>query len=79
MIGTILGGFSGVIAVLPDHPTPVHVRTHTRDPVPFAIMGKEKDSTRSFSEKEARRGFYGTVPSTGFLPLLFGPCREYEG
>jgi len=28
------------ILVLPDHPTPCRVRTHTRDPVPFAIAGK---------------------------------------
>ena len=28
------------ICVLPDHPTPCTLRTHTRDPVPFAIAGK---------------------------------------
>jgi len=28
------------ILVMPDHPTPCHVRTHTPDPVPFAIAGK---------------------------------------
>ena len=27
------------IMVLPDHPTPCHLRTHTPDPVPFAIAG----------------------------------------
>ena len=26
-----------VIMVLPDHPTPIPLRTHTADPVPFAI------------------------------------------
>lgn len=29
------------ILVLPDHPTPCRVRTHTREPVPFAIAGKD--------------------------------------
>ena len=29
------------IMVLPDHPTPCAVRTHTREPVPFAIAGKQ--------------------------------------
>ncbi len=72
MIGTILSGFSGVVAVLPDHPTPLRIRTHTRDPVPFVIRGKVKDNTTVFSEKEACRGFYGTRASTAFLPLLFG-------
>lgn len=28
------------IMVLPDHPTPVSVRTHTEEPVPFAVAGK---------------------------------------
>ncbi len=28
------------ICVLPDHPTPLRVRTHTSDPVPFAVAGK---------------------------------------
>ncbi len=27
------------IVVLPDHPTPCHLRTHTAEPVPFAIAG----------------------------------------
>ncbi|MBS3820273.1 MAG: phosphoglycerate mutase, partial [Phycisphaerae bacterium] len=31
------------ILVLPDHPTPCHVRTHTRQPVPFAVAGKRID------------------------------------
>ena len=29
------------ILVLPDHPTPIALRTHTADPVPFAIAGKD--------------------------------------
>jgi len=29
------------IMVLPDHPTPCTIRTHTYDPVPFAIAGKD--------------------------------------
>ncbi|NLF31136.1 MAG: cofactor-independent phosphoglycerate mutase [Planctomycetes bacterium] len=29
------------ILVLPDHPTPCSLRTHTADPVPFAIAGKD--------------------------------------
>ena len=70
MIGTIMEQFSGRIAVLPDHPTPIRLKTHTRDPVPFAILGKEKDDTRSFSEKEGRTGRYGLIPGTGLIPLL---------
>ncbi|NYT17231.1 MAG: cofactor-independent phosphoglycerate mutase [Methanomicrobiales archaeon] len=71
MIGTIMQDFSGIIAVLPDHPTPIRLKTHTADPVPFAVYGKGRDETRAFSEREGARGGYGTVRATGFLPLLF--------
>lgn len=35
--------------VLPDHPTPVRIRTHTGDPVPYMLY----DSTRVLGENEA--------------------------
>ncbi|HOW34651.1 MAG TPA: phosphoglycerate mutase, partial [Methanoregulaceae archaeon] len=71
LIGTVMEGFSGVIAVLPDHPTPIRIKTHTSDPVPFAIWGKGRDATTSFSEKEGSRGGYGVIDAPRFLPLLF--------
>jgi 2,3-bisphosphoglycerate-independent phosphoglycerate mutase len=71
LVGTVMKNFSGVIAVLPDHPTPVRIKTHTREPVPFAIWGKGSDATRAFSEKEGSRGGYGTIDAPSFLPLLF--------
>ncbi len=71
MIGTIMEDFNGIIGVLPDHPTPVRIKTHTSDPVPFAILGKETDSTSHFSEAEAKNGMYGIIKGTEFLPLLF--------
>lgn len=71
MIGTVMEEFSGIIAVLPDHPTPIRIKTHTSDPVPFAIWGKGRDATTSFSEKEASRGGYGVIDAPRFLPLLF--------
>jgi len=43
------------IMVLPDHPTPLNVRTHTRTPVPFAIAGKQMEQvvTGQFDEATA--------------------------
>lgn len=42
VVGTILAGLDAVapcrVLVLPDHPTPVRKRTHTKDPVPFALF-----------------------------------------
>jgi len=48
-------GYEWKVCVLPDHPTPVALRTHTAEPVPFAIVGTsiEADEMRRFSEKEA--------------------------
>ena len=44
------------VAVLPDHATPVSARTHTRDPIPFAIYGTgiESDDIADYSESSAR-------------------------
>ena len=71
MLGMIMEEFGGIIAVLPDHPTPVRVKTHTRDPVPFAVRGKLHDSCRYFSEREAKFGVYGVMDALDFLPMLF--------
>jgi len=45
------------ILVLPDHPTPIRLRTHTTDPVPFAWCGQgiRKDKAKVFSEPGAAR------------------------
>jgi len=43
------------LMVLPDHPTPIRLRTHTGDPVPFAWCGRgiAGSAARGFSEAEA--------------------------
>lgn len=43
------------IMVLPDHPTPVHLRTHTIDPVPFMIYSSEckENGVSTFDEETA--------------------------
>jgi 2,3-bisphosphoglycerate-independent phosphoglycerate mutase len=45
VVGTILGGMKEFkrykVLVIPDHPTPLSVRTHTADPVPFVIYSNE--------------------------------------
>ncbi len=59
VVGVILDGlkrFSDYrIMVLPDHPTPIKIKTHTKDPVPFAIMGNKikKGNAQSYNEIEA--------------------------
>jgi 2,3-bisphosphoglycerate-independent phosphoglycerate mutase len=71
VIGMILEEFEGIVAVLPDHPTPIRVKTHTRDPVPFVVIGKGTDSIENFSEKTARLGKVGMKNAEDFLAFLF--------
>jgi 2,3-bisphosphoglycerate-independent phosphoglycerate mutase len=71
VVGMILDGFDGVVAVLPDHPTPIRAKTHTRDPVPFVVRGKGTDTTTEYSEKAARSGGLGMKNAVGFLDFLF--------
>lgn len=44
------------ILILPDHPTPIEVRTHTGDAVPYLLYDstKKEDGPGSFDEKTAR-------------------------
>jgi 2,3-bisphosphoglycerate-independent phosphoglycerate mutase len=72
-IGIILERPGTIVAVLPDHPTPIRCRTHTAEPVPFAVLGKGKDEVRAFSEREARKGSFGLMEANGFLSMLFSP------
>jgi len=59
VVGTILKELKGKddyrIMVLPDHPTPLSVRTHTSEEVPFAIYGSgiEPDQIAVYSERSA--------------------------
>jgi 2,3-bisphosphoglycerate-independent phosphoglycerate mutase len=77
VVGPVLAGLakSGSdwrVMVLPDHPTPISIRTHTSEPVPFAMMGSriEPDEMAAFSEREAVRGGYGKVKGWGLMGIL---------
>lgn len=72
VVGTILDEFEGVVAVLPDHPTPIRAKTHTRDPVPVVVRGRGTDDVPRYSEAAAKKGGLGIRNATGFLDFLFG-------
>lgn len=57
------------IAVLPDHPTPCELRTHTAEPVPFLIWypGIEPDSVQTYDEVAAVEGAYGLMREDEFI------------
>ncbi|MGI6223736.1 MAG: cofactor-independent phosphoglycerate mutase [Prevotella sp.] len=60
------------IAVLPDHPTPVEVRTHLNEPVPFLIWHKgiAPDEVTHFDEVSCVSGSYGMLYLTEFMDEL---------
>ena len=70
MVGTIMKSFEGVIAVLPDHPTPIRLKTHTADPVPFAVRGIGVDGSQRLTEAGCRKGSLGLLDARELLPLL---------
>jgi 2,3-bisphosphoglycerate-independent phosphoglycerate mutase len=60
------------VLLLPDHATPISLRTHTREPVPFAMMGKgiEPDGAKSFDEEAAKMGKHGVIEGMGLVGML---------
>lgn len=57
------------IAVLPDHPTPVEIRTHVKEPVPFLIWhrGITPDSVQTYDEVSCVKGAYGMLHLNEFM------------
>ena len=60
------------IAVLPDHPTPCELRTHTSEPVPFLVYypGIEPDSVQTYDEVSCQEGGYGRLEKDEFMNLF---------
>jgi len=66
VVGTVLEGIKkfGDYAILctPDHPTPVHLMTHTSEPVPFIIYrGNSGQGNGAVSYDEAQAKATGLV------------------
>ena len=74
LVGRLLRGLREpyAIAILPDHPTPIIIGTHTRDPVPFAIQSPciDADGVQKFDEVSARNGAFGLVEKESLITLL---------
>ncbi len=72
IVGAILEGMKEFkrykILVLPDHPTPLSVRTHTADPVPYVICSNEKSAIPAHGKTfdEASAGRSGICIEKGF-------------
>ncbi|OPZ04265.1 MAG: cofactor-independent phosphoglycerate mutase [candidate division BRC1 bacterium ADurb.BinA292] len=85
LVGRILEGLErqaidAVVAILPDHPTPVELRVHVRDPIPFAILDPRQapDEVQVYDEVSCRSGGYGTLEGDAFIRAVFGQTDEQE-
>lgn len=60
------------IAILPDHPTPVEMRIHVDEPVPFLIWhpGIEADAVEHYDEVSCVSGSYGMLKLNEFMNQL---------
>jgi 2,3-bisphosphoglycerate-independent phosphoglycerate mutase len=66
------GGEDWRVLLMPDHATPISIKTHSSDPVPFAIMGNgiEPDNVQTFDEQSAKLGGYGQVSATALVGMM---------
>ena len=76
LVGRILAGIDPketVVAVLPDHPTPVEQRIHVRDAVPFAILDprRQSDAVQCYDETSCAAGSFGTIHGDTFIREVF--------
>jgi len=59
---------------LPDHPTPLEIKTHVAEPVPFAMWGPAfaPNGAQAFSENGARATGFAVAPGHLLLSLFLG-------
>ena len=61
------------IAVLPDHPTPIKIKTHTAEPVPFAVWtSKTEKKSDKYSESSCKKGVFVDEGYMFISKILFG-------
>ncbi len=57
------------VAILPDHPTPCRIKTHTDSPVPFIIYrpGEIPDNVTTYDEFSSAKGSYNLLKGNEFI------------
>lgn len=63
------------VALLPDHPTPCAIKTHTRTDIPFIMRkpGLTPDTICTYDEESAKKGSLGRLELTEFMQLMMKP------
>jgi len=77
VVGPVVNGLKNCgedwrVLLLPDHATPISIKTHSRDPVPFTITGTgiEADGVKRFDEDAAKEGAFGLVEATKLVGMM---------
>ena len=62
------------VLIMPDHPTPISIRTHSPDPVPFLLWGEgiTPNGAKRFSEAEAAKTGLFIDPGYNIMNRLVG-------
>ncbi|MEE8637605.1 MAG: cofactor-independent phosphoglycerate mutase [Candidatus Margulisiibacteriota bacterium] len=86
VVGTVLSEIRNSkleirILVLPDHPTPIKVMTHTSEPVPFVIYSSKvqgpKSPVKGYNEKEIKKSKLRIKKGHRMMEMLLGKFRKY--
>ncbi|MBT6144047.1 MAG: phosphoglycerate mutase, partial [Gemmatimonadetes bacterium] len=77
VVGPLLQGLAqdGVplrLVMTPDHRTPIPIRTHTREPVPFVLWGDDvtADDMKTYDEVAAEQGSLQLDHGHELIPML---------
>ncbi|MBA4370783.1 MAG: cofactor-independent phosphoglycerate mutase, partial [Coriobacteriaceae bacterium] len=62
------------ILAMPDHPTPIAIKTHVGEPVPFVLWGPgvRSNGAERYDEESARATGLVVDPGSGVMDLLLG-------
>lgn len=79
IIGRVLSAIGQEVnaAVLADHPVPVRIGRHTRNPVPVSVRmaGNRRDGVMQYDEASCKKGSLGTMHGPDLMNLLFSDSR----
>jgi 2,3-bisphosphoglycerate-independent phosphoglycerate mutase len=66
------------LAILPDHPTPLSLKTHTSDPIPYSMCSTDNSSDyiMRYDEYSASKGSMGIKPGHEFIKSFIQYSRQ---
>jgi len=84
VVGTLLSGMKQWrdwrLLLLPDHPTPIALKTHVADPVPFVLFSSNQQEERQgigFNESDARRTGIVVKQAFNLIEALIGGIKPW--